>query len=139
MTMIATRHGQAALETNLLLGVAITAFVGMTLYVQRAYQGYLYSNASSQGVAFDPTADFAICQDLDMTQKQKIDMAKGKAALNLFAVRGGTPWSGGVDLSNRSQGPGPLLGRVGRIRGVKAEVKTEWKVKAKSRFDGGLC
>ncbi len=46
--------GQTTVETAILVGAAVTAMVAMSLYVQRAYQGYLYSSASTHGPQFEP-------------------------------------------------------------------------------------
>jgi len=110
------------LETTLLVGISVAALVGMAIYVQRAYHGYLYNSSTAQGLQFDPKQTYATCQDLTTIQTQKIDMAKGQAALNLFPGQAA-----------------PLPGHIGRIRGVRATVTTDWDFTAKANFDAGPC
>lgn len=47
-------NGQTTVEMAVLVGAVVTAFIAMSLYVQRAYQGYLYSTSSTHGPQFEP-------------------------------------------------------------------------------------
>lgn len=68
------RRGQTTVETAILIGAAVMAFVTMSLYVQRAYQGYLYTNASAHGSGFDPKQGYLEMQELTTSW----DPIKGK-------------------------------------------------------------
>ena len=81
------RQGQASIETLLLIGLVVTALVGLTVYLQRAYQGYLYANSAGQGPQFDPTQPSTDTKTLDhFTSTQLITV---KVAAPSYALPGG--------------------------------------------------
>ena len=48
-----TISGQSGVEVMLAVGLVIATLIGMSFYVQRAYQGYLYTYGSGHGPQFD--------------------------------------------------------------------------------------
>ncbi len=137
--MSRSNRGQASLETTLLIGISVAALAGMAIYVQRGYQGYLYSSATDQGLQFDPKQTYATCQDLTTIQTQKIDMTQGHAALQAFGLSKhysvgsrNFPFSLAAPFNHRA-------GLIGRIRGVQAKVDTNWSFTSKANFDAGPC
>jgi len=67
--------GQSAVETVLLLVLVAAALAAMMGYLQRGYQGYLYSTASGQGEQFDPRRRFNLRQQLtELKQAVTIDI-----------------------------------------------------------------
>ncbi len=70
-------QGQASVETLMLIVLTVAVLVVMMVYVQRAYNGYLYANASSHGVPYDPQRPNQIIRRLNLTQTQDIKVKVG--------------------------------------------------------------
>lgn len=101
--MIHHAHGQTTVELAVLIGVAVAALVGMIVYVQRAYQGYVYANASSQGSQFDPTKPHSLDQRLNQfSQTQDVDITMAQ--------------------------PSVFNGVPGRILGTRTTVESTWNI-----------
>ena len=121
------RQGQASIETLLLIGLVVTALVGLTVYLQRAYQGYLYSNAAGQGPQFDPSQASTDTRTLDrFASKQVIDVEVGE------------PWyelPGGICVGENClpDRPGAVVG--GRILKTTTKSQTNFTVSRKATFD----
>ena len=80
-------RGQITLEFALLTGVAVAALVTMVVYVQRAYQGYLYVNASAQGQQFNPLLPHTQTQTLSLSQTHDINVLAGPVLTTVPASR----------------------------------------------------
>lgn len=103
-------HGQTTIELAVLTGVAVAALVGMAVYVQRAYQGYVYANASSHGQQFDPTKPRSLKQRLkQFSQTQEIDITMEQASA--------------------------LNGVPGRILGTKTTVESKWDITQQEQYE----
>ena len=114
--------GQASVETVLLFIGVVFALVAMAVYVQRAYQGYLFSNASSHGLQFDPTQAYHEDQQLKtFHQHQHIEVTSGKEAVAAFAGDSRLP-----------SVPGGVV--PAGILGTKANVTTSWEVETNGTY-----
>lgn len=115
--------GQASVETVLLVAAATTALVVMGVYVQRAYQGYLFSSNSSHGLQFDARGPYDESQQLNSyVQTQDIDVTSGRQAVDLHMA----------DASLRSIPGGTVA--AGSL-GVEARVTTEWDVSGERNYE----
>ena len=123
--------GQTTIETTLLLGAAVIAFVTMSLYVQRAYQGYLYTNASAHGSGFNPKRGYLEIQEL----------AKPWDGANNRVIPGGQAFRQIQNLKNEQEGPGgtaagaaanlpsiPSGSVPGRVLRVTVDSTVDWSV-----------
>ena len=121
------RQGQASVETMLLIGLAAAALVGLTVYLQRAYQGYLYSNSAGQGPQFDPSQTSTDTRTLGrFASKQVIDVEVGE------------PWyqlPGGICVGENClpDRPGAVVG--GRILKTTTKSQTDFAVSRSATFD----
>ena len=118
LTLRDRENGQAAVETCLLIIIAVAALVVMSVYGHRAYQGYLNVNASSHGLQFDPRRSYDVEQTLSFNQVQDIDITRGNAAIRTFGGQGA-----------------PISGNVGRVRGVQAKVTTNWDLQRDATYN----
>ncbi len=110
------RRGQSTVEVAVLVSMAVSAFVFMMVYMQRAYQHYLYVNASDHGSQFDPTQPYVERQQLKTySQVQDIDVLSGEAAVDFF--------KGNPDLPSVPGGTLP-----GELLVTKANAKSEWSI-----------
>lgn len=76
---IMTTRGQASVETAVLIGAAVVALVAVAVYVQRAYQGYLYTSASGQGPQVDlrqPYTDTRTLNSFQVTEEITVTRAQ---------------------------------------------------------------
>ena len=121
-----TRTGQSALELLLYGGFAAAAITGMAFYVNRAYQGYLYSSASSHGPQFDyANNQWRLTQQLNsFDQGQKIEMTSSSSGP-------------GVDMpSGNDDLPTVPGGRVqGRRLETTSDVSMSWDVRRKAHYE----
>ncbi|PIQ84263.1 MAG: hypothetical protein COV75_03110 [Candidatus Omnitrophica bacterium CG11_big_fil_rev_8_21_14_0_20_63_9] len=115
--------GATTVETTLLIGAVIAACVGMTVYIQRGYQGYLYGVSSAHGAQFDPTNEFSERQALESyTQVQDIDVTSGQAAIEAHG--------GGTVLTSPGGGQA-----AARILNVEARVTADWEVTREAAYE----
>jgi hypothetical protein len=109
------QRATATVETALLIGAAVAALVALAIYLQRAYQGYLYAGASAQGIQFDPKQNFSTTQQLnDFSQVTDIDVTSGQQAIQFFGGDDGLPSVPGGSVAARALG-------------LKVTVVTEWE------------
>lgn len=124
--MLGGRRGQSGIELMLLLAIVVVALVGMAVYLQRGYQGYLYSSASGQGTQFDPRQTYSERQQLtDFTQKVDIEFLP----LTSPTV---DDVAGDPNLPMPDLPGGPVPGRMLRTS-VKAQ--TSWAVSRRGTYD----
>ncbi len=110
--------GQAAIETAVYMAMAVIALVTLVVYVQRAYQGYLYTNASAHGPQFDPNQQYAIRQNLNnFTQRIQSDITVTTPAMK---DPDGDPVNGLPSIKG-GQVPGRLITSV-------TKTNTNWAV-----------
>lgn len=121
------RQGQASVETMLLIGLAVTALVALSWYVQRAYQGYLYSNSAGQGPQFDPTQPSTDAKTLGFTSKQLITV---KVAAPTYTLPEGVCPTEDDCLPSR---PGPTVS--GRTLRTTTKSQTDFAVNRSATFD----
>lgn len=124
-TNLCAPRAQASVETLLLIGMGVSALVLMAVYLQRAYQGYLYANASAHGTQFDAKQNFTSTQSLNgFNQVTDVDVTSGQQAIDIFG--------GGEAL------PSPSGGSVApRALGVKVKVVTTWDVGNDGTYHAG--
>jgi hypothetical protein len=117
-------RGQTTVEVTVVIGVVVVALVVMTaLYVQRAYQGYLYATASSQGHQFDPTEPFAEDRRLErFTQVQNVTVLSGQPAVDLFSGSGDLPSVPGGELP-------------GRILATEGTATADWSISRDATYE----
>lgn len=77
LPLIKRPSGQVTVETAVFITAVIGALVGMAIYMQRAYQGYLFSNSSAQGLQFDPNDNYAVGRTIRLSQTQEITIQSG--------------------------------------------------------------
>ena len=118
-------HGQASVETLMLLIMAVGVLVVMMVYVQRAYNGYLYASASSHGVPYDPTRSRTVVRQLDLRQTQVIHVKAGPK-LKLP--------TGGDELTSLKGGA-----VSGRIHTTTASVTNNWDFCSRSALGTGAA
>lgn len=115
--------GQTTVETAVLVGFAVAALVTMSIYLQRAYQGYLYNTASSHGSQFDPTQPFSITQTLNaLTVDSTIHVVADQRTAGSGTFTGNPTLPGGPDV---------LL--PGRILTVTVDATSDWNVAKQER------
>ncbi|MBI3322000.1 MAG: hypothetical protein HYZ91_07030 [Candidatus Omnitrophica bacterium] len=117
------RRGQSALELLVLGGVAVSALVIMAVYVQRAYQGYLYSNGSAHGLQFDPRGMYTESSTVNSFQQTTdVTVKTGQQSVKLF--------SGTNDLPSTPGGQLP-----GRILETKVRAQTDWDISRNATYE----
>ena len=120
------RKGQSAIEMLFYGGMIAAGLTGMAFYVNRAYQGYLYSTGSAHGPQFDYNNDaWQYQQQLNVfNQHQEITIV---------------PSSGGptVDLPQGNNDlPSIPGGRVpGRRLETKSEVNSFWDIRRNGHYE----
>ncbi len=113
----------APVETLLLIAFAVGGLVAMAIYLQRAYQGYLYANASAHGMQFDPKGNFTATQRLDnFSQVTDIDITSGRQAIQFFG--------GDDDLPTTQGGSAPQ-----QALGLKVKVVTTWEAGSEGTYN----
>ena len=122
---IGARGGQTTIELALLFGVAVAALVGLGVYLQRAYQGYLYVNASVHGQQFDPTQPHSETPFLHLSQAQNIEVTAGQGTV-ILPSGGGPSLPGPLGDATPSSTPGGTL--PGRILRVTVDATTDWSL-----------
>ena len=117
------RAGQSAIELMFYGGVVVAALIAMSVYVQRGYQGYLYSSGSAHGSQFDYRNDsWNLTQQLNhFDQHQDINAIPSSSGPGLDMPKGND------DLPTVPGGRVP-----GRMLETKATVTTSWDVKRKA-------
>jgi hypothetical protein len=107
----------------LLIGAAVAAMVMMARYVQRGYQGYLYSTGSSHGQQFNPNQPFSESQNLNaFSVDQEVEVLTGQPAVDLFGGDSRLPSTPGGQLP-------------GRILATKVKVTTDWDVSRDATYE----
>lgn len=116
-------QGQASVETLMLISMMVAVLVVMMVYMQRAYNGYLYASAASHGAPYDPQRPNQIIRRLNLRQSQDIRVKAGPR-LRLP--------SGGDGLPSVSGG-----GVTGRIHATTASVTNEWDYCSRAAYGAG--
>ncbi len=117
------RKGQSSLEMLVLGGVAVSALVIMAVYVQRAYQSYLYSSGSTHGLQFDPRRTYTESSTVNVfRQTTDVTVKTGQPGVDLPT---GTP-----DLPSTPGGQLP-----GRILETKVRAQTDWDISRKATYE----
>lgn len=115
--------GQSTVEMAVMLGAVVAALVATHVYLRRAYQGYLYTNASAHGQQFDPTRPYQTTDLInDLTQHQTVEIENTEPGVHL---------PGGDDRLPSVPG-GNLPGRALK---TTVRVETDWNVSRESRYD----
>lgn len=121
--MSAGTRGQSTVEMAVMLGAVVAALVATHVYVRRAYQGYLYANASAHGQQFDPTRPYVMTQSMNkFTQRQTVDIEKVGPGVSLPGGSEGLPSVPGGELAG------------GAIK-TTIHVETDWDVSREASYD----
>jgi hypothetical protein len=129
----ATRQarGQSTAEVAVTIAFIVTAIVVMSIYVHRAYEGYLYAQSSSHGQQFDVTAAYTDTRSLNsFSTVQKITTTVDGMALETpeAGCNVGNPEVGGCAPSVTSS---PTYGAILRS---KVDNTTSWDVGRDATF-----
>ena len=117
------------METALLLVCVLAALVALTVYVRRAYQGYLYAGAAGHGPQFDPTQTSSDTLRLNrLSVVQNTTVTATQPALALPEGECESPAVGGC----LPDAAGARIG--GRILRTKTNVHTEWDLGRDATF-----
>ena len=98
-------QGRSAIELAVLVAVVAAALVGMGIYLQRGYQGYLRNTSQAHGVQFDPASFNEVRQLKSYQRNQTIDVTSAEASVP--GIGGDVP---------------------GRILTTKVKTTTDWDV-----------
>jgi hypothetical protein len=115
------RCAQSGVELLLSVAFIAMAFVAMLLYLQRGYQGYLYSNASAQGVQFDPEELY--------DENYSLEFGRTSEIVSEVALNSDLPPSGFPSM--------PGGGVPGKSLRVTIAQDAEWTLNRDSTYDAG--
>ena len=115
--------GQSVVELLVYSGLVIATLIAMSFYVQRGYQGYLYSTNSSHGPQFD-------YQNNAWRLNQQLNRFNQKQSITISSAGGVEMPSGNEDLPTVPGGPIPS-----RMTSTKAQVTTSWDVRRTPHYE----
>ena len=76
--------GQSTVELAVMLGAVVAALVATHVFVRRAYQGYLYANASAHGPQTDPNGANSMTQSMnEFSQHQTVEIKTTEPGVDL--------------------------------------------------------
>ena len=120
------RAGQSAIEMLFYGGMIAAGLTGMAFYVNRAYQGYLYSTGSGHGSQFDYDNDAwqhqQVLNTFNQHQEITIVPSSGGPVVDLPA--------GNDDLPSIPGGSVP-----GRRLETTSEVNTLWDIRRNGHYE----
>jgi hypothetical protein len=113
-------RAQSGIEMMITLGFLGAVMIGMLVYLQRGYHGYLFSNAAAHGLQFDITDNYIETNQLQaFTQKQRIDVVLGQQDVQL-------PQFKAANDERTSPADTPVPSRQLKIK-VKTEI--DWDIR----------
>ena len=120
-----TARGQAMVEIAVTVAFVIGGLIALALYMQRAYQGYLYAQASSQGQQFDPTQAYTDTRLLNsfVVVQESVTKVAGPGDL----IAGG--WCDDGNPNGNGCAPDLGGGKVsGRVIQSKSKSQSTWDI-----------